>query len=177
MTMKTRTLILTLFFLVALCGLLLAQTPANFKIAFIGDQGLKGNGQAVLKLIKKEGAHAVVHLGDFDYDGNPAAWDGQINAILGSNFLYFACVGNHDAESFYGSGGYQEFMIARMKRLGIRWDGDLGVKSSFVYNGIFFVFTAPDIFGSGHAEYIKDQLAKNNSLWRVSGWHKNMTPM
>ncbi|MGH7494262.1 MAG: metallophosphoesterase [bacterium] len=174
---RQRTLVLLLFFTVASSAILLGQTPVNFKIAFMGDQGLRENARAVLNLIKKEGANAVVHLGDFDYEDDPAAWDAQINSILGSNFLYFACAGNHDAHSYYGSGGYQEFMIARMKRLGIRWDGDLGVKSSFVSNGIFFVLTAPDVFGSGHANYIKEQLAKNNSIWRISGWHKNMTAM
>jgi hypothetical protein len=64
-----------------------------------------------------------------------------------------------------------------MDRLGISWDGDLGVKSSFLFNGIFFVLTAPDIFGSGHAEYIRDQLAEDRSIWRISSWHKNMHRM
>jgi predicted phosphodiesterase len=176
--MNTRRLTFwTMLCLVAPTSIPLAQTPANFKIAFIGDQGRGGNAEAVLKLIKNEGADAVVHLGDFEYQDNPAAWDAQINAILGPDFPYFACVGNHDDESFYGPAGYQAFMIARMKRLGIPWDGDLGVKSSFVFNGIFFLLTGPDILGSGHAKYIREQLAKNNSLWRISSWHKNMKLM
>src|SRR5262245_44355886 len=79
-----------------------AKTPGNYMIAFIGDQGLGENAQAVLKLIKNEGAEAVVHSGDFDYQGNPAAWEAQINAILGSDFPYFASPGNHDADRFYG---------------------------------------------------------------------------
>ena len=40
-------------------------TPVNFKIAFIGDQGLNPNSVAVLNLIKAEGAQAVMHQGDF----------------------------------------------------------------------------------------------------------------
>ncbi len=79
-------------------------TPVNFTIAFIGDQGLGLNAQAVLNLIKNEGADAVVHSGDFDYVDNPAAWNGQIDAILGADFPYFASVGNHDAAAFYGGG-------------------------------------------------------------------------
>ncbi|MDZ7288467.1 MAG: metallophosphoesterase [candidate division KSB1 bacterium] len=150
------------------------ETPANFKIAFIGDQGLGENAQAVLNLIKNEGANAVVHSGDFDYHDNPAAWDAQITNILGADFPYFACVGNHDKARFYGPGGYQEFMAARMNRLGITWDGNLGVKSSFVFNGIFFLLTSPDVFGFGHAAYIRDKLAENTSIWRICSWHKNM---
>jgi len=154
-----------------------AKTPDNFMIAFIGDQGPKANALAVLELIKNEGANAVVHSGDFDYEGNPAAWDSRISDILGSDFPYFASVGNHDDESFYISGGYQELLEARMNRLGITWDGDLGVQSSFIYKSIFFVLTAPGVIGSGHAEYIRDRLAEDNSIWRISSWHKNMRRM
>jgi hypothetical protein len=153
------------------------KTPDNYTVAFIGDQGPKVNALAVLELIKNEGADAVVHSGDFDYEDNPAAWEARINAILGADFPYFASVGNHDKDKFYGPGGYQEFMMARMDRMGITWDGDLGVKSSFVFNGILFVLTGPDVFGSGHAGYIKDKLAEDSSVWRISSWHKNMRRM
>jgi hypothetical protein len=148
--------------------------PVNFTIAFIGDQGLGTNAEAVLNLIKNEGADAVVHSGDFDYHDNPAGWDAQINSILGPDFPYFASVGNHDEARFYGSGGYQEFLAARMNRLGIPWDGDLGVRSSFHYNGFFILLTAPGTIGTGHAAYIRDQLASDDSIWSINSWHKNM---
>ena len=152
-------------------------TPVNYKIAFIGDQGYGVDARAVLNLIKSEEAQAVVHSGDFDYRDAPAAWDAQINAILGPEFPYFASVGNHDEGRYYGTGGYQEFMAARMIRLGITWDGDLGVKSSLHYNGLFFILTGPDVFGSGHADYIREKLAEDNSIWSISSWHKNMRLM
>ncbi|MDZ7361814.1 MAG: metallophosphoesterase [candidate division KSB1 bacterium] len=107
------------------------QTPPNFKIAFIGDQGSGSNATAVLNLIKNEGANAVMHQGDFDYNDNPQAWDDLITSVLGANFPYFASIGNHDEGKFFGTGGYQSYLAARMNRLGITWDGDLGVKSSF----------------------------------------------
>jgi hypothetical protein len=151
--------------------------PVNFTIAFIGDQGLGPNAEAVLNLIKNEGANAVLHQGDFDYVDNPAGWDGQINSILGPDFPYFASVGNHDAARFYGPGGYQEFLAVRMNRLGIPWNGDLGVQSSFYYEGIFIVLTAPGTFGTDHDLYIRDQLATDSSIWRISSWHKNMRLM
>ncbi len=153
------------------------KTPDNFVIAFLGDQGLGEDAQAVLRLIAAEGAQAVVHSGDFDYKDDPAAWEAQINDILGADFPYFAAVGNHDRHVFYGEGGYQSFLRARMRRLGISWEGDLGVKSSFTFNGIFFLLTAPDIFGAGHAEYIQHKLAADHSVWRIASWHKNMKRM
>jgi hypothetical protein len=150
------------------------------KIAFIGDQDLTPGAQAVLQLIADESADAVLHNGDFDYENDPAAWDAQIDAYLGPDFPYFASVGNHDDSRFYGSGSYQEVLEARMQRLGIPWQGDLGVQSTFEFRGIFFVLTAPNIFGAGdgfYDLYIRDQLAANRSIWRISGWHENMTLM
>ncbi len=151
--------------------------PADFTIAFIGDQGLGPNAAAVLHLIRDESADAVLHQGDFDYTDDPAAWDAQINGVLGSNFPYFAVIGNHDAARFDGAGGYREFLEARMNRIGVAWDGDLGVQSSFSYRGIFIVQTAPGIRGSDHDLYIRDRLAADNSVWRISAWHKNMRLM
>ncbi|NIR51354.1 tandem-95 repeat protein [candidate division KSB1 bacterium] len=152
-------------------------TPVNFKIAFIADQGLTRESQEVLTLIKDEGAQAVVHAGDFDYSGRPQHWERQINDILGKNFPYFACTGEDDLDKFFSGNGYQDRLEARLNRLGIPWDGDLGIKSSLHYNGIFFLLTAPGVSGSGHAAYLRDKLAEDTSIWRISVFHKNMRDM
>jgi predicted phosphodiesterase len=152
----------------------------ELKIAFIGDQGLSASAQAVLELIRDEGADAVVHAGDFDYLYDPAAWDAQIDAILGADFPYFASSGNHDKGAFLGPGGYQERLEARLDRLRIPWEGDLGIQSSLRYQGIRIVLTTPDEFGAGdgfHDLYIRDRLAEDASIWRISAWHRNMRLM
>lgn len=153
------------------------ETPPNFKLAFIGDQGLGEASEKVLNLIKSEGAQAVVHLGDFDYADNPAAWDDQISRILGANFPYFAVIGNHDRKKWNGKDGYQQRLKHKFQRLGVAWDGELGVQSSFKYEGIFFVLVAPGVMGSGHDSYIRKQLAVDQSTWRITAWHKNMSRM
>ena len=153
------------------------ETPVNFKIAFIGDQGSGAGAEAVLNLIKAEGAQAVLHQGDFDYKGDPAAWDARINRILGLDFPYFASLGNHDEDEWGEADGYQRYLQDRLNRLSIKWDGDLGVKSSLRYRGIFIVLVAPGVMGSGHDAYIRDRLAADNSLWSVCSWHKNMRKM
>ena len=107
-----RLFVLVLALLVCSSALAQEATAADLKLAFLGDQGLKAESRAVLKLIKAEGAHAVVHQGDFDYKRNPPAWDRMIDEILGEEFPYFASVGNHDAGVFYGKGGYQEHLVA-----------------------------------------------------------------
>jgi cysteine-rich repeat protein len=170
--------------LVLVCAPTLAATPPppGLTIAFIGDQGLGPASEAVLQLIEDEGADAVVHAGDFDYGDDPAAWDAQIDAVLGSGFPYFALIGNHDDDVWYGPGGYQERVAARMNRLGIPWEGDLGVKSTIHWQGLHIVATAPGIFELGdptgeYEDYIRDEFSGSDSVWRISTWHKLMRAM
>lgn len=156
------------------------ETPVNFKIAFFGDSEIGAEADAVLNLVKNEGAQVVVHPGDLDYVNNPKAFDDNINGILGTQFPYFYSVGNHDDTSWNGSNGYQSFLESRFERLGIVWQGQLGVLSSFSYQGISFVSSAPDELGvttTVAGNYIRDELAKTNSIWRVAFWHKNQRLM
>jgi hypothetical protein len=151
--------------------------PPGFKVAFLGDQGADENAIAVLQLVAAEGADAAVHLGDFDYEDDPAGWDARVSSVLGADFPYFAVVGNHDNDIFYDVGGYQERIVARMGLLGIPWSGDLGAQAAFFYRGIHFVETAANVIGPGdgfHDLYIADQFAASDAVWRVSAWHKNM---
>jgi uncharacterized protein (TIGR03437 family) len=155
--------------------------PPNLKVAFIGDQSLGANALAVLNLIKVEGAQAVLHSGDLDYADDPAAWEAQLNSVLGADFPYFVTVGNHDELKWAVAGGYQQLVESRFTRLGISWSGRLGVRSSFHYKGVFFVLTAPGI-GSGlddgaSDQYIREQLAADHSVWSVCSWHKNQRLM
>ena len=157
-----------------------ADAPQEITVAFIGDQGLGSDPEAVLQLILAEGADAVVHSGDFDYSDDAAAWEAQIDGVLGPDFPYFASVGNHDRSQFYAPGGYQDRLEARLTRIGIPWSGDLGVQSALHFQGILVLLTAPDIFGAGdgfHDVYIRDQLAADDSIWSISSWHRNMTAM
>jgi cysteine-rich repeat protein len=159
-----------------------APPPAGLKVAFIGDQGLGPASVAVLQLIEDEGADAVIHAGDFDYGDDPAAWDAQIDATLGSGFPYFALIGNHDDIPWYTVGGYQERIAARMVGLGIPWEGDLGVKSTIHWQGLHIVMTAPGIFELGdptgeYEDYVRDEFAGSDSVWRISTWHKLMRDM
>ena len=129
--------------------------------------------ESVLKLVKSEGADLLVHLGDFDYQNSPQAWEDQTNRILGADFPQIAVVGNHDLASWYGPKGYAEFVSERLKRMGVEVNGVAGVKCSFRYKGIFFVTTAPGLIGTGHAQFIREELESDSSPWRISAWHVN----
>jgi hypothetical protein len=154
-------------------------TPVNFKVAFVGDQGVKPKSREVLNLIKSEGAQAMVYLGDIDYIDDPAAWNTMINEIVGPDFPIFVVIGNHDTNRWDAPDGYQQLIKDRLTRLGITWEGDLGVQSTIRYNGLLLVQTAPGIKGkeSNFGTYIKDKLASDNSIWKICSWHKNMRLM
>ena len=74
----------------------LIHTDVDFRVAFIGDQGLGPNAISVLNLIKDEGAQMVLHQGDLDYLDDPDAWDKMVSDVLGNDFPYFVSVSDHD---------------------------------------------------------------------------------
>ena len=148
----------------------------GLKVAFIGDQGLGPDSEAVLSLIKREGAAMVLHSGDFDYADNPAAWDAQINKVLGPSFPYFVSVGNHDEQMWPE---YQRLAVERLARVnGAQCDGDYGVQAACTYQGLFFVLSGVGTIGrNGHAAYISEQLAADSSTWSICSWHKDQHDM
>ncbi len=155
-----------------------ATVPPNFTVAFIGDQGSGSDARAVLELIRNEGADMVMHQGDFDYDDDPNAWDQLITDVLGSDFPYFASIGNHDDDAWSGPNGYQAKLLARLARIPeATCTGDYGVNSACTFNGLFFILSGVDELGSNHDTYIRDELAQTDSVWRICSWHKNMSAM
>jgi hypothetical protein len=151
--------------------------PPGYKIAFIGDQGVGLGASLVLKMIKDEGAKLLVHLGDFDYLNDPAAWDNRNDSVLGASFPRIAVIGNHDLYAWKGPNGYGERIRARMAGLGLNVKGEAGAQCSFRYNGIFFVLTAPGLLRSDNADFIRRELAEDHSLWKISAWHMNQAIM
>ena len=148
------------------------QSVPELRVAFIADQGLGPNAIAVLNLIKDEGAQMVLHQGDFDYQNDPDKWDRQISDVLGSDFPYFASIGNHDMRQL---NGYQEKLYDRLKKNpDAVCNGDLGVKSSCTYKGLFFILAAPGMIGSDYDSFIEKQLNDNDSTWRICSWHIDM---
>ena len=69
---------------------------SELKVAFLGDQLLGDPAKLLLRMIVAEDTDMVLHQGDFDYEDRPEAWDQMISDILGTDFPYFASIGNHD---------------------------------------------------------------------------------
>ncbi len=144
-------------------------------VAFIGDQGLGDDPEAVLELIDSEGADLVLHQGDLDYDEDPTAWEAQINSTLGADFPYVASVGNHDDDIW---DDYQELLQARIDRIsGLVCTGDLGINSTCTFQGLFIVLSGVGTEGDDHEDYLSTQLEATNATWRICSWHKNQRLM
>jgi hypothetical protein len=81
----------------------------GLKIAFLGDSGAKTRGsngfyaKAVLDMVKASGASLVLQNGDFDYQSNPARWQGLVNSYTAQGVDVLMTSGNHEEESTYVS--------------------------------------------------------------------------
>ena len=155
------------------------ETRQGLEVAFIGDQGVGGDSEAVLRLIKAEGADLVISGGDLGYRGSPETFDSMVSAILGPDFPFFASLGNHDADDWRR---YQQLLSARARRSRrARCEGVLGVKSACVFDGLLFINSAVGVLygerGRDHAEFIRATLARSPSRWRICSWHFNQAAM
>ncbi len=164
------------------------STDPNLLVAFIGDQGNGSSADAVLNLIKNEGAAATVHNGDFDYASNPTAFENRVNNILGANYPYFAVIGNHDAPAWNGTSGYGAKIAARVARVPeMQCTGNPGVKADCYFRGLHLVqscvgtseYTSVSCTkdSAEQVAFIRDSLATDNSIWSVCSWHKNQNDM
>lgn len=147
----------------------------NFRVVFIGDQGLSDNTRAVLQSIKAAQANLMVIMGDFDYEDDPDAWDQLTNDVLGDSFPIIAAIGNHDTDAWVG---YMTKLTARLAKMkDIKCDGDYGVNMTCTVKGITFVLSGVGTMGSDHEAYMDQALKKATTPWKVCAWHKNQTAM
>src|SRR5262245_26868898 len=161
-------------------------TDANLKVAFIGDSGYDAGFDAVLTLIKNEGAAMVLHQGDFDYVNDADGFFAKIDAILGPNFPYFASVGNHDVATWNTGCGdtdgcYAQFLKDRMARIGVVPD-DPNLNDQMytvTYRGLKMVFVGQQTSSGDttYAPYIQSQLANDPHIWKICSWHKDQNAM
>jgi len=155
------------------------EARQDLKVAFVGDHGVGGDSESVLRLIKAEAADLVLSQGDLGYRGSPETFDRMVSAILGPDFPFFASLGNHDADEWRA---YQQLLSARARRSGRAiCEGIIGVKAACVFDGLFFIDSAVGVLygqrGPDHADYIRSRLDQSPSRWRVCSWHFDQAVM
>ncbi|MDJ0956658.1 MAG: metallophosphoesterase [Arenicellales bacterium] len=148
-------------------------TVSSLKVAFIADTGTGQDFRKVLQLIKNQQTDMVMHQGDLGYSGSHTTrFMNAVNEVLGSNFPYFASRGNHDLD---WEQSYQPILKQRAEAIGVECTGNYGQNSACTYQGLFFILSAggETQAQSENAQYIREQLAADNSIWRVCSWHRN----
>ena len=119
------------------------RDSADSRVAFIAEQSLSPDAIAVLNLIKDERAGMVLHQGDFDNKDDPVLWDKTISNVLGDDFPYFATPGGSDIAKW---DQYQQTLQDRLNKIpDAKCIGDLGIKSSCTYKGLFFTLSSPGL--------------------------------
>ena len=152
-------------------------TKDALKVAFIADSGIGKDFRKVLKLIRNQEADMVLHQGDLGYSGSSTkGFMSAVNDVLGSDFPYFASRGNHDTD---WERSYQPILMQRAKDVGAVCTGDYGQNSTCRYQGLFFILSAGGETGSKskNTQYIREQIAADNSVWRICSWHRNQRTM
>ncbi|KAJ8331743.1 hypothetical protein QVD99_001990 [Batrachochytrium dendrobatidis] len=146
------------------------------KLAIMGDQGLGAHPKKVLKLVRDWGAHALIQLGDFDYEDDPSGFMEQFTDQLGKRFPMFAVIGNHDVDKWFSPKGYKALLTKQAEKSGIMryCTGEYGVNMVCQFNGIVIVLSGVGTLGKDHAEFIDQALTEfKDSKWKLCVWHKN----
>ncbi|KAL7753354.1 hypothetical protein RI367_001129 [Sorochytrium milnesiophthora] len=149
--------------------------PPETRIAVLGDEGLTEDAQRVLQLIKDWDAHAIVHLGDYDYANSPHDFMAQLDSMIGHDIPFIAAIGNHDVVKWAGPDGYRERLIEHMKKTGIdkHCSGDYGVNMECNVLGVHIVLSGIGTYGANHSQYIESVFSNSSSAWKMCSWHKN----
>lgn len=155
-----------------------ASIADSIKVAFIGDQGVRGQSQEVLSLIANEGTDLLLIQGDLGYDDNTAnTWNQRLDEALGADFPVIVAIGNH--ENFEWP-QYQHLINNRINRIDdLTCSGNTGVKAKCSFGNIDVVHIAPGIYevpgvnaDDNYAEFISSSFSNNDNQWKICSWHK-----
>ncbi|KKR91689.1 MAG: hypothetical protein UU81_C0034G0009 [Microgenomates group bacterium GW2011_GWC1_41_8] len=150
------------------------QTEPNLKVAFIGDSNAGSNFQAVLNLIKAEGAKIVMHQGDFDYSAGPQKWMGMIDTTLGNTFPYLGSDGNHDE---WIPDGYRDWFSNKVTTINPEQKDVAGIdvgNYSVSLKGLKMVFVKEP---GNDPTFINSSLSGDNHIWKICSWHQTMSTL
>lgn len=126
------------------------KETSEFKIAFVGDQGLGKRSKQVMKMMKNWGAQMLVLSGDFDYLDAPKLFIDQFHNVLGKRFMMLAAVGNHDIIKWFEPiTGYKARLMKQLAKSGLErhCTGEYGVNMYCIYNDMIFVISGVGTLG------------------------------
>lgn len=156
-----------------------STSSTKIKLAFTGDQGLTNDTKRSLTMIRREGAEALVVLGDFDYQDKPQTWKSMLDVYLGKNFPVIPVVGNHEENAWTGYSTVIQEKISQLPKdmCNFATTSDMGLHYTCILGPVSLVMSAPDIQVSqakkiDSVSFMKKELAKTDTAWRLCAWHK-----
>jgi hypothetical protein len=140
-------------------------------IAFIGDTGTGRGFRQVLQLIKREGAHAVVHLGDAIYENDAARFWAVVDELLGHDYPYLLTQGNHDLDRWPEMAPHA---FEHVKRSGALTDatGMLDPRLALTFRGVSLMLLGEAARDDDPARIV-ERFSRDRHIWKICGWHKN----
>ncbi len=147
----------------------------ELKIAFLGDTGAGAGFRAVLELVEREGAQALVHMGDALYVETPAQFWGVVDELLGHDFPYILTQGNHDLPHWPALAAHTyEHLRDRGALTGAIGAGD--PRYGLIFRGVSLL-----LLGSSprsiDPRFIADRFSDDAHIWKVCAWHKNQNAL
>lgn len=158
--------------------------PGAFRVAFIGDQGIRSGASEVLSTIRNNNAQALVIAGDLGYGEDdpqtPTTWKNMLTNEVDTNVPIFAVIGNHDEAHWNLADGYNNTIanhVARAESLGATCSGTPGLNYECIYNGIQFAFSGSQSTHTVDGAYLEGVLSGSSNPWKVCAWHHNQRDM
>jgi hypothetical protein len=144
-------------------------TDPNLKIAFVGDTGTNENYVAVLRLVEKERAQALVVEGDMSYEANADAWWDATESVLGRSFPVFVARGNHDDSS------WQEHLARAARHLdgAVRTPGAHDANYGTVFRGLVIATIRKGDTPANLLPFLEN----DDHIWKICSWHQNQAAM
>jgi len=166
-----------------LLGACVQATAATVKVAFVADQGIDANAQAVLSMIAAEGTDLLLLQGDFGYlDDAADQWEQNLVGALGADFPVLSVVGNHENDEW---ASYKQSIRDRVSLVeALTCSGRVGIKAFCQFGPIDIVQVSPGIReiegidpDDDYAGFITESFAASSGRWRICSWHKNQRDM
>lgn len=165
---------------------------------------LESRAADVFAMVKRNNVDLIVHAGDLDYESAPVTMHNFLSEHLkGMDFL--ATKGNHDSNCNEGGGdahgcrdndnkdswqgglwdgreGYARYLMKHHPAAANCY-GTYGTDYACDYKGIFIAFSSVGVekpgeeANRGHAEFLRQALARSKAKWKICVWHMTMGAM
>ncbi|MFH2019924.1 MAG: hypothetical protein ABIJ34_00770 [archaeon] len=144
----------------------LPDTPQEYKVVFIANQGTSQDASDVLSLINSKEADLIIIDGNMGYDKQPFEWD---NLMTETSIPVLATIGDMDKEDWpsYVS-------LIEPYDDSVECTGTAGDKHVCRFNNVTFILSGVGISNTdGNIDFITGAATAADTAWKFCVWHKS----